>query len=254
MARQNSLTRLDQLIEKGRAVLATHRPNPPGVIGFPTLNSGAFAEWRTQALACLGSVLGEGHIYVESFKSQVQTGYQGTVEAGLGILRAAREDLAAGDLGSAPEQPPLLLLDQICSKFHLAARQLRSRHSGRPTLDVQDEYDVQDLVHALLLLHFSDVRPEESTPSYAGKASRMDFLLKQEAIVVEAKMTRAGLGAKEVSSQLIEDIERYKVHPGCKALVCFVYDPAGFIANPRGIESDLSRDDNPFPVRVLIRP
>ncbi len=113
---------------------------------------------------------------------------------------------------------------------------------------------MQDLVHALLLLHFADVRPEENTPSYAGKASRMDFLLKQESIVVEAKMTRSGLGAKEVSSQLIEDIDRYKAHPGCQALVCFVYDPAGIIANPRGIESDLSRDANPFPVRVLIRP
>ena len=254
MTRQNSLERLDQLIEKGKTVLATHQPNPTGIIGFPTLSAGAFAEWRTQAQACLGSLLGEGHVYVESFKSQVQQGYYGTVEAGLGILRAAREDLAAGDLGGAPEQAPLVLLDQICSKFHLAARQLRARHSGRPTLDVQDEYDVQDLVHSLLLLHFSDVRPEESTPSYAGKASRMDFLLKRESIVVEAKMTRTGLGAKEVSSQLIEDIERYKVHPDCKALVCFVYDPAGFIANPRGIESDLSRDGDPFPVRVLIRP
>ncbi len=254
MGRQNTGERLDQLIAKGQAVLGTHRPNPPGVIGFPTLNSGAFAEWKTQALACLVSVLGDGHVYVENFKGQVQKAYQGTVEAGLGILRAAKEDLAAGDLGSAPEQSPLVLLDQICSRFHLVARQIRSRHGGRPTLDVQDEYDVQDLMHALLLLHFVDVRPEEYTPSYAGKASRMDFLLKQESIVVEAKMTRSGLGAKEVSSQLIEDIERYKAHTGCQALVCFVYDPAGMVANPRGIEADLNRDTNPFPVRVLIRP
>ena len=35
--------------------------------------------------------------------------------------------------------------------------------------------------------------------------------------------------------------------------MCFVYDPAGVIANPRGVESDLSRDANAFPVRVLIR-
>lgn len=39
--------------------------------------------------------------------------------------------------------------------------------------------------------------------------------------------------------------------------VCFVYDPTGIIPNPRGIETietDLSRDGSPFPVRVLIRP
>ena len=185
MGPQRIIERLDQLIAKGGAVLQTHRPNPPNVLGFPTLDSGAFTEWRTQALTCLVSVLGDGHVYVENFKEQVQKGFQGTVKAGIGILKATKEDLMVGDLDKAPEQSPLLLLEQICSRFHLIARQLRSRYAGRPTLDVQDEYDVQDLMHALLCLHFVDVRPEEYTPSYAGKASRMDFLLKQESIVVE---------------------------------------------------------------------
>ena len=254
MGAEKSIERLDQLITKGEAVIRTHQPHPPNVIGFPTLNSGAFMEWRTQALACLKSLLGEGHVYVENFEEQIKQGYIGTVSAGIGILKAVREDLAAGNLDKPPEQSPLLLIEQICGRFHLVARQLRSRHGGRPTLDVQDEYDVQDLIHSLLCLHFIDIRPEEYTPSYAGKASRMDFLLKQESIVLELKMTRSGLGAKELSTQLIEDIERYKSHPDCQALVCFVYDPAGLIPNPRGIETDLKRDGDPFPVRVLIRP
>lgn len=254
MASRRAVERIEQLIAKGEAVLQTHRPNPPNVIGFPTLDSGAFAEWRAQALACLVSVLGEGHVYVENFDGQVKRGFRGTVEAGIGILKAAKEDFSAGDLDGAPELNPLLLVEQISTRFYLVSRQLRARHCGRPTLDVQDEYDVQDLMHALLCLHFVDVRPEEYTPSYAGKASRMDFLLKRESIVVETKMTRAGLGPKELSSQLIEDIERYKAHPGCQALLCFVYDPAGLIPNQRGIEADLNRDSGPFPVRVLIRP
>lgn len=254
MGSQRSREILDQLIAKGDVVLRTHRPNPPNVIGFPTLDSGAFTEWRTQALACLVSTLGDGHVYVENFKEQIKQGFQGTVKAGIGILKATKEDIVAGDIDKPPEQSPLLLLEQMCSRFHLVARQIRSRHGGRQTLDVQDEYDVQDLMHALLCLHFVDVRPEEYTPSYAGKASRMDFLLKQEELVVELKMTRTGLGAKELSSQLIEDIQRYTCHPDCQALVCFVYDPAGLIPNPRGIEADLNRDGEPFPVRVLIRP
>ena len=256
MAAQNAIDRLDQLIAKGESVLRTHRPNPPNVFGFPTLDSGAFTEWRTQSLACLVSLLGDGHVYVENFKEQIKQGFFGTVRAGIGILKATKEDIAAGNLDrdTAPEQSPLLLIEQIVSRFHLVARQLRSRHGARSTLDVQDEYDAQDLMHALLCLHFVDIRPEEYTPSYAGKASRMDFLLKHESIVIELKMTRSGLGPKELSTQLIEDIERYKTHPDCQALVCFVYDPAGLIPNPRGIESDLKRDDGPFPVRVLIRP
>jgi hypothetical protein len=254
MSSDKTIKRLQGLILKGEAVLKTHTPNPPGVIGFSTLDSGPFAEWRTQSLSCLISLLGSGHVYVEAFQSQVKTAHRGVVQAGLGILNAAREDVLAGNLDRAPELSPLLLIEQICSKFHIIARQLRSRRRDRPTLDVQDEYDAQDLLHALLHLHFTDVRPEEYTPSYAGKSSRMDFLLKQEAIVIELKMTRPGIGARELSTQLIEDIARYKVHPACESLVCFVYDPSGLIPNPRGIESDMKSNDEQLAVRVLIRP
>jgi hypothetical protein len=246
--------RLEQLIAKGGAVLATHRPNPPGTYGFTTLDAGSFSEWKAQALTCLSSAVGADHIYVEHFKEEVKQGFKGHVNAGIGILRAACEDLKSGHLDKPVERSPLLLLEHICSRFHDVARQLRARHDGRPTLEVNDEYDVQDLMHGLLRLHFVDIRAEEYTPSYASKSSRMDFLLKREALVVEIKMTRAGLGPKELSLQLIDDIERYKAHPDCEGLLCFVYDPAGLIPNARGFESDLRRDLPPLPVRVLIYP
>ena len=134
------------------------------------------------------------------------------------------------------------------------ARQLRSRHSDRETLEIEDEYDVQDLFHGLLKLFFDDVRAEEYTPSYAGAASRVDFLLKSEQIIIEIKKTRKGLSAKEVGEQLIIDSQRYQAHPDCNQLICFVYDPEGRVANPRGIESDLTREINDVPISVFITP
>ena len=59
---------------------------------------------------------------------------------------------------------PLSMVEHICSRFHLIAQQLRNRHNNRYTLNITDEYDVQDLLHALLKIHFDDVRPEEYTP------------------------------------------------------------------------------------------
>jgi hypothetical protein len=120
--------------------------------------------------------------------------------------------------------------------------QLRNRREERPTLDVNDEYDVQDLVHVLLRLYFDDVHPEEWVPSYAGSASRTDFLLPAVDNVIEVKKTRQGLNAKVIGERLIIDIARYKQHPQCRRLICFVYDPEGRITNPAGIESDLNRD------------
>ncbi|MGR0481594.1 MAG: PD-(D/E)XK nuclease domain-containing protein [Candidatus Electronema sp. V4] len=142
----------------------------------------------------------------------------------------------------------------ICLRFHAVASQLRSRHKNRNTLEIEDEYDVQDLLHALLRLYFDDVRAEEWTPSYAGGCSRVDFLLKAEQVVIEVKKTRKGLAAKDIGDQLLIDIQRYQAHPDCKTLVCFVYDPEGRIANPRGIEADLNKQHGSVLVEVIIAP
>ena len=80
-----------------------------------------------------------------------------------------------------------VILERIFMRFYKIARQLRNRHGNRQTLSIEDEYDVQDLLHALLHLYFDDIRPEEWTPSYAGKSARVDFLLKNEKTVIEVK-------------------------------------------------------------------
>lgn len=144
-------------------------------------------------------------------------------------------------------------VDEICRRFHRAATMLRNRRSGRPPLAMDDEYDVQYLLHALLVCQFDDVRSEEWTPSYAGGASRMDFVLHAEEVVVEAKRTRSTLRDREIGEQLIVDIAKYATYPRCKELVCFVYDPEHQIANPASLESDLARGSNPA-VRVIVTP
>ena len=156
---------------------------------------------------------------------------------------------------STKEREAVEELQNLFSKIHRIAKALRKRHDNRATLDINDEYDVQDLLNALLQIHFDDIRTEEWTPSYAGKCSRIDFVLKEQAIIIEVKMTRKGLGDKELGDQLIIDIERYKSHPDCKTLVCFVYDSDGRIANPRGLAKDLeSQSRDGLKVLVFINP
>ena len=133
-------------------------------------------------------------------------------------------------------------------------RQMRERHEQRPTLDEADEYDVQDLFHALLTIYFDDIRKEEWMPTYAGSASRMDFLLPEIEAVVEIKMTRPTLSTKQLGEQLIVDIAKYKKHPMCRTLFCVVYDPDGRISNPRGVENDLGEENDRMMTHVTIFP
>jgi hypothetical protein len=157
------------------------------------------------------------------------------------LLRQIELNAASVGTDSRADQQPVKAVLAIWDRFHEVGRQLTHRRESRSTLEIKDEYDVQDLLHALLHIHFDDIRPEEWSPSYGGGSSRMDFLLKDHAIVVEAKMTRKGLTAKEVSEQLIIDAAKYRQHPDCKTLICLVYDPSGLVKNPRGIERDLAK-------------
>lgn len=145
------------------------------------------------------------------------------------------------------------IFDLIFNNFHKVVKSLRNRYNNRNTLDVDDEYDVQDLLFAILQIFFKDIRKEEWTPSYAGNSARVDFLLKEEKVVIEVKKTRKTMKDKDLGEQLIIDIAKYKSHPDCKKLICFVYDPEGRIVNPEGIVKDLENENKNF-VKIYINP
>jgi hypothetical protein len=98
MKTEDLVARADALIAKGLDVLSTHQPNPPNVIGFPTLDSGAFSEWQSQSLTFLTNAVGPNHVYTKNFEANVDGGHTGLVKAGIGILRAIHEDLSGGYL------------------------------------------------------------------------------------------------------------------------------------------------------------
>jgi len=155
-----------------------------------------------------------------------------------------------GGHGHAQTEPrgtksaPLDEVVQICRRFDTVVRRLGRRHENRGTLVITDEYDVQDLLHALLLVKFGDVRPESYNAEYLGKATRTDFLLPEERIVIEAKVTRSGRTDKKIGSELAEDVTRYGAGHGADVLVCFVHDPDRLLANPVGLQNDLAKASN----------
>jgi hypothetical protein len=224
---------LDQLEKLGWAEKAQEEYCSAAVRTYPNMTRDSNAAMQGTRLPA--------HDYFEGIAVQGDK----TCDSVEGFWRTSERLLR--QLSAQLAQPPIAdsdvtaIVRLICQRFHSVAVQLAKRHAKRETLNIGDEYDVQDLLHALLRLHFDDVRAEESTPSFGGGAARMDFLLKQEQIVLEAKMTRSDLKDKEITDELIQDVARYKSHPDCKKLVCIVYDPAGLLKNPTGIISDIEQ-------------
>ena len=238
---------LKSLIQTGEAIMERTFSDDLGMCQY--VDNDIYDEWKRKALMFVQEQYA-GHPQVDTLENHVLSDNQSFhCRAIVSILKAFDElqpKAATVDYGQ--------ILSNVFNRFSTVARQLQRRHEGRDTLIIKVEYDVQDLLHALLLMHFSDVRPEEWTPSYAGGSKRMDFLLKESEIAIEVKMTRKGLGDKQLGEQLIIDIANYKQHKDCKCLYCFVYDPEGIIRNPRGIEKDLMALDKNFTIKVFIRP
>jgi hypothetical protein len=144
----------------------------------------------------------------------------------------------------------------LCERFHRATVHLTHRRKGRPAIDFSDEYDVQDVFGTVLKCTFEDVRDEEWTPSYAGHAARIDFVIRDVKTATELKRARP---RQELADELIVDIARYAGNSEVEKLVCFVYDPDGLLRHDAvQIERDLSgprtdKDSN-IDVTVLIRP
>lgn len=244
--KEEIVAQLASLIEKGNKLAKS--ASDWGYISSPMFNA-----WRAEILTILRCAKLNVPEYIGQITAE-DNRFPSNAIAVTSTIETIKEQLNAG-LFDAQEKSIGLdtELENIFNKFHKVARQLRTRHDSRSTLKIEDEYDVQDLLHALLLLHFEDVRPEEWTPSYAGGSVRMDFLLKDEGIVVEVKKTRKSMTAKSLGEELLIDREKYKIHPDCKKMYCFVYDPEGLLGNPNGIKKDLEKGAEDF-IKVFIRP
>lgn len=148
------------------------------------------------------------------------------------------------------------LLEVIVRGLRRAMHPLTHRRKGAQYLSFGNEYDVQDLLHALLRPWVNDIRPEEFTPSYAGSSTRMDFLLPAYALVIETKIVRDRSHARRLGDELIIDTEHYRRHPSCEELWCVVYDPDHLLTNAEGLKADLqgtrSTPDGKVDVRVFV--
>jgi REase_DpnII-MboI len=152
------------------------------------------------------------------------------------------------------DQDPLHLIRKVCLRFHAVARHLRLRKDYRPTVEVDDEYDLQDLLCALLKVEFDEVATEDWIPPYAGGASRTTLFVNRDQIAIVAKKTGPGQTTKELTDHIMTDAAHYRTQGRCSTLFCFVYDPEGRIGSPKRLETTLTSVSEHCRIEVLVAP
>jgi hypothetical protein len=137
------------------------------------------------------------------------------------------------------------LVDAILTaldSFPTTVQLLGRRPRGRTGIAVQDEYDVQWLLHALLSPFIPDLVPEDPAPSLAGSSSRLDFTSNKAKLGIEVKYLRKQSDTSRMREELMVDERHYQEHPYVDTVVAFVYDPENHVALSKrtAFERDLS--------------
>jgi hypothetical protein len=92
MTQERIANRFNDLVNQGISVSQTWKPIDRGT----QVDLQAFYHWRSASVAALGQVFGETHTYSKEFSERVSRAEPRYVDVGLGILRAARDDLYGG--------------------------------------------------------------------------------------------------------------------------------------------------------------
>jgi len=119
---------------------------------------------------------------------------------------------------------------------------LSNRYDHRAPFPVDDEYDMQDLLHALLIPIVPDCVREDPASKVAGKSSKLDFTSKRYRLGIEAKFVRDAKHAPKVREELLIDEATYHTHPFVDTVIAFVFDPRKAMppAGDHAFEADLT--------------
>jgi len=143
----------------------------------------------------------------------------------------------------------------IFNRFHLIANVLKNRHSGKQPIIIEDEYDVQDLLNALLHLSFDSVQKEEYLHRFGGKNPRIDFFI-PERIGIEVKKVKDRDHGKKIIEEISADKDLYSKDSRIRELYFFIYDPDSKITNRVDFKQDLEKNfsDQFDVIKVIVKP
>lgn len=256
----------EDIIEKLRNL----RADIPWLSGLrPKSNEGEFSRWKESVAITiltalnnnenhpiyirLNKLFSEGQNTAPAFRRQyLRPAELKGVESILENVISLLEDKIYNATSSSANKQ-MDVLTNIFQNFHRFAQQLQDRQKNAVPIIIENEYALQDFVHAILRLHFNWVEKEFPLPTYCGKASRIDFYLKEERIGIEVKFASKNLMEDKLRKQLIEDKEQYLKSGFFDEIIFFIYNPQMALNKPE-VLNDIEEQTKSCMVRVVVVP
>lgn len=154
-------------------------------------------------------------------------------------------------------------VETVLTGFHVATLHLQNRkRKGKEdkAFAIEDEYDVQDMLYAMLRPLVPDLEREDSTKKVAGKGGFLDFRSDELELIIEVKYCNDAKRAKELVDECNARIKRYGNREDLNTLMFFIYDPDRYLLNEHpNFERDMEGPhkmggSREFQVEVIINP
>ncbi len=122
--------------------------------------------------------------------------------------------------------PNVEMVSELCRRLPHAARILSNRpRKDKTPFKIEDEYDVQDLLQAILRAYLKYSVQENPLPRVANaKSGRADISIEELGTLIEIKFARNPEDQKRIFTEYTEDLELYSSWPHLKNLVYLIYN------------------------------
>jgi hypothetical protein len=151
------------------------------------------------------------------------------------------EDYTYDLLFSGKGEPTLKLdvdlVEQLCKRIAKVAGVLsiRTRINKKPYL-IEDEYDVQDLLQAILRAYLKYSVQEDPLHKVAGtRSSRADISIEELGIIIELKYVRSQEDQRKIFDDFSKDLLLYSVWKPLETLFFVIYNSSG-LRDPESLE------------------
>lgn len=123
-------------------------------------------------------------------------------------------------------EPDSAFVERICTRIRQVAQILGTRSRiGKTPYPVEDEYDVQDLLHAVLRGYLKYSVQEDPLPKVAGtKSGRADISIEELGLIIEIKFVRHPDDHKSIFKDYSQDLVLYSKWPHLKQLIFLIYN------------------------------
>lgn len=154
--------------------------------------------------------------------------------------------------GSAPPVPDVGLIISVCERFPYSYAAIRDRRAGNSPYEIENEYDVHDLLLAILRAYIEGVVEEDPLTKVAGvRHGRLDIGIPSLGALIEIKYAREVADQKRIIEQFSQDLVLYPKWNPLRTLIFFVHN-SSVLRDPEAI-AELEGEQEVLGVRFMVK-